>query len=78
MSREAPELVMKGTLASDTRPSARAWLVLALLWVVGFSCYLTRNLLTTMHGSLVAAIPMSDTQFGLLTSVFLWNNPFAP
>lgn len=72
MSREAPELVMKGTLASDTRPSARAWLVLALLWVVGFSCYLTRNLLTTMHGSLVAAIPMSDTQFGLLTSVFLW------
>ena len=54
------------------RPSSHAWLILALLWLVAFSYYLTRNMLTTMHGSIVAAIPMSDTQFGLLTSVFLW------
>jgi len=29
-------------------------------------------MLTTMHGSIVASFPISDTQFGLLTSVFLW------
>ena len=59
-------------MTSDSRPSSRAWLVLALLWLVAFSYYLTRNMLTTMHGSIVAAIPMTEKQFGLLTSVFLW------
>lgn len=29
-------------------------------------------MIATMHSSLKAAIPMSDAQFGLLTSVFLW------
>ncbi|PYV11995.1 MAG: MFS transporter [Acidobacteria bacterium] len=56
----------------DSTPSSRAWLVLVLLWGVAFSYYLTRNMLTTMHGSIVAAIRMTDRQFGLLTSVFLW------
>src|SRR5690606_42054036 len=28
--------------------------------------------LTTMRGSIVEAIPMTDAQFGLLTAVFLW------
>jgi sugar phosphate permease len=47
-------------------------MVVALLWVVAVSFYLTRNMLTTMHGSIVSAIRMTETEFGLLTSVFLW------
>jgi MFS family permease len=60
---------------------ARAWLIVALLWFVGCLNYLDRIMITTMRGSLQAAIPMSDAQFGLLTSVFLWVygllSPFA-
>jgi MFS family permease len=51
---------------------SRAWLVVALLCVVGGLNYLDRNMITTMRTSIVAAVPMSDAQFGLLTSVFLW------
>src|SRR5262249_4997404 len=57
---------------SPGHPSPRAWWILALLYLVAVSYYLTRNMLTTMHDSIVAAIPMTDTQFGLLISVFLW------
>ncbi len=60
---------------------ARAWLVVALLWVVGAFNYLDRVMITTMRTSVVEAIPMTDAQFGLLTSVFLWVyaalSPFA-
>ena len=51
---------------------ARAWLVVALLWPVGLLNYLDRLMITTMHDPIVAPIPMSDEQFGLLTAVFLW------
>jgi len=65
------------TPASFPRP----WLMLALLWVVACSNYLARTMTTTMHGSLVAAIPMTEAQFGLITSAFLWAygaaSPFA-
>lgn len=50
----------------------RAWLVVGLLWVVAALNYLDRLMITTMRDPIVAAIPMSDAQFGLLTSVFLW------
>jgi len=33
-------------------------------------------MITTMHGSVMAAIPMSEAQFGLLTAVFLWGYGF--
>ncbi|WP_414660620.1 MFS transporter [Horticoccus sp. 23ND18S-11] len=60
---------------------ARAWLTVALLWVVGALNYLDRVMITTMRGSVIEAIPMTDAQFGLLTSVFLWVyavlSPFA-
>jgi MFS family permease len=60
---------------------SRAWLIVALLWVVGCLNYLDRVMITTMRGSLLEAIPMSDAQFGVLTSVFLWVygllSPFA-
>jgi MFS family permease len=47
------------------------WQTVGALWVVACLNYLARNMVTTMHGSLVAAIPMSEAQFGLLTSAFL-------
>src|SRR5665213_2893842 len=59
----------------------QAWLCVALLWFVGFLNYLDRIMLTTMRTSVTDAIPMTDAQFGLLTSVFLWVyaglSPFA-
>ncbi len=65
----------------DSKLPARAWLVVGLLWAVGLLNYLDRVIVTTMRGSLVEAIPMTDAQFGLLTSVFLWIygvlSPFA-
>jgi predicted MFS family arabinose efflux permease len=58
-----------------------AWLVVVLLAIIGCLNYLDRTMITTMRGSIVDAIPMSDAQFGLLTSVFLWvygiASPFA-
>lgn len=58
-----------------------AWLCVALLWVVAFLNYLDRVMLTTMRTSVTEAIPMTDAQFGLLTSGFLWVyaalSPFA-
>jgi MFS family permease len=50
----------------------RAWATVAMLWFVACFFYITRIMLTTMRGSVVGAIPMSDAQFGLLTSAFLW------
>src|SRR5665213_1918382 len=61
------------TPQSNHSPSlARAWLVVALLWFVAFFNYLDRIMLTTMRESLMDAIHMSNAQFGLLTSAFLW------
>lgn len=49
-----------------------AWLVVALLGVVGALNYLDRMMITTMRTSIVEAMPMTDAQFGMLTSVFFW------
>jgi MFS family permease len=68
-------------LVPEARLPSRAWLVVALLCVVACLNYLDRVMLTTMRDSVKAAIPMTDAQFGLLTSVFLWVygllSPFA-
>ncbi len=53
------------------------WLLVALLCIVGALNYLDRMTITTMRTSIIGAIPMSDAQFGLLTSVFLWVYGFA-
>lgn len=50
----------------------QAWLVVFLLAVVGCLNYLDRIMITTMRDSITQAMPMTDAQFGLLTSVFLW------
>jgi predicted MFS family arabinose efflux permease len=49
-----------------------AWVAVGLLWFVALLNYLDRLVITTMHDSVVASIPMSEAQFGLLSSVFLW------
>ena len=54
-----------------TLPS-RAWLIVGLLWLVALLNYLDRLMITTMREPIKEAIAMTDAQFGLLTSVFLW------
>jgi sugar phosphate permease len=49
-----------------------AWRAVALLWFVACFNFMARLMITTMHESVVGSIPMTDAQFGLLTSVFLW------
>jgi len=58
---------------SPPRLPRRAWLIVALLWFVVSFNFMNRIMLTTMHGSILAAFPINETQFGLLTSVFLWT-----
>jgi len=50
---------------------ARAWLTVGLLGIAAALSYLDRLMITTMRGSIMEAIPMTEAQFGLLTSVFL-------
>ena len=51
---------------------SRAWLTVGLLFLVGLLNYLDRIMLTTMRGSIMESIPMTEAEFGLLTSIFLW------
>lgn len=66
--------------AEYTLPSG-AWRIVILLCFVGCLNYLDRTMISTMRTSIIEAMPMSDAQFGLLTSVFLWVygilSPFA-
>lgn len=55
---------------------AYAWVVVALLWVVAFLNYFDRILITSMRDPIVADFDLTDAQFGLLTSVFLWSYGF--
>ncbi len=58
---------------SNTRQlPSRAWLTVGLLFLVGLLNYLDRIMLTTMRGSIMESIPMTEAEFGLLTSIFLW------
>lgn len=63
------------------RPGSKAWTILGMLCLVGCLNYLDRTMITTMRSSIVSDMPMTDAQFGLLTSVFLWIygllSPFA-
>lgn len=55
----------------DPKLPSRAWLIVALLWMVACLNYLDRVMITTMGVSVKEAIPMTDAQFGLLTTAFL-------
>jgi len=62
---------MEGTKKTFTIPTG-AWITVFLLFFVGALNYLDRMMIATMRESIVSAIPMTDAQFGLLTSIFLW------
>jgi len=74
-------VTLSTTKTSDSKLPSRAWLVVGLLCVVGCLNYLDRIMITTMRTSIMDDMPMTDAQFGLLTSVFLWVygllSPFA-
>ena len=53
--------------------STYKWLLVAMLWVVAFLNYFDRILITSMRDPLVADFSLTDAQYGLLTSVFLWS-----
>src|SRR3989337_2331939 len=53
-----------------------SWALVAMLWVVAFLNYLDRILITSMRDPIVADFALTDAQFGLLTSVFLWTYGF--
>ncbi|GLU52824.1 MFS transporter [Dyadobacter frigoris] len=61
-------------MAGEMNPKSNIypWIIVALLCVVGCLNYLDRTMITTMRGSILQSIPMTDAQFGLLTSLFLW------
>jgi len=58
---------------SNSVASSYPWLLVAMLWIVAFLNYFDRILITSMRDPLVADFSMTDAQFGLLTSVFLWS-----
>lgn len=55
----------------NDQPLKGAWLIVAILWVVGCLNYLDRVMIITMRSSIKAAIPMTEAEFGLLTTSFL-------
>ena len=48
------------------------WIVVGILWIVSMLNYLDRLLIASMREPIKASIPMSEAQFGWLTSVFLF------
>lgn len=55
-----------------SRLLSRPWLTVGLLWLIALLNYLDRLMIASMREPLKADIAMTDAQFGLLTSVFLW------
>jgi predicted MFS family arabinose efflux permease len=49
-----------------------AWIVVGILWVVSLLNYLDRLLIASMRDPIKESIPMTDAQFGLLTTIFLF------
>jgi MFS family permease len=44
-----------------------------LLWLAACSCNVAQLMIVNMHGSIVAAIPMNEAHFGLITSMSTWT-----
>lgn len=47
---------------------------MGLLWLAACSCNVAQLMSVTMRGSIIAAIPMKEVHFGLVTSLFTWVN----
>jgi MFS family permease len=62
-----------GVKSSKAAGPAFSWGVVAMLWVVAFLNYFDRILITSMRDPIVADFSLTDAQFGLLTSMFLWT-----
>lgn len=58
--------------AEERNDTWKGWIILMLLFVVAILNYLDRSMIFTMRKSIVSSIPMTDAQFGLLTTVFSW------
>ena len=67
--------------STQQKPTTYAWLVVAVLFIAAALNQLDRSMVATMRLSIRAAIPMTDAQFGLLSSALLWaygfTNPIA-
>ena len=48
-----------------------AWVVVGILWFISLLNYLDRLLIASMREPIKESIPMTDAEFGLLTSSFL-------
>lgn len=59
-------------MPAQLRSTAYSWAVVGFLWLVACLNYLDRLMVASMRDSVKADIAMTDAQFGLLTSVFLW------
>jgi len=59
--------------STKSNQSYYAWGLVALLWIVAFLNYFDRIMITSMRDPIVKEFILSDAQFGLLTSVFLWS-----
>ncbi|MEJ5995638.1 MFS transporter [Pedobacter sp. Du54] len=60
-------------IKTTSSKSYYAWGLVALLWVVAFLNYFDRIMITSMRDPIVSEFSLTDAQFGLLTSVFLWS-----
>lgn len=59
-------------IKNKNNKSYYAWTVVGLLWVVSMLNYFDRLLIASMREPIKESITMSDAQFGLLTTVFLF------
>ncbi|NEU07039.1 MFS transporter [Flavihumibacter sp. R14] len=60
----------------NTRVSSYPWIIVGMLWIVALLNYFDRIMITSMRDPIVADFSLTDAQFGLLTSVFLWSYGF--
>jgi MFS transporter, Spinster family, sphingosine-1-phosphate transporter len=60
----------------NTRVSSYPWILVGMLWIVALLNYFDRIMITSMRDPIVADFSLTDAQFGLLTSVFLWSYGF--
>ena len=58
-------------ITSKEEKNYYSWTIIGLLWVVSMLNYLDRLLLASMRDPIKESIPMTDAQFGLLTTMFL-------
>ena len=58
------------------KPTGYAWFVVAVLFLAAALNQLDRSMVATMRLSIRASIPMTDAQFGLLSSALLWAYGF--